>query len=325
MSRYPLFDRSALLVRPLGERTHDLDLGVVSPLPASASSGPDAEFEAVARRMLEAREKGAAVLFMMGAHVIRAGMQRYIVDLMERGLVTLLAGNGACAIHDWEFARIGATTESVARYIRDGRFGLWEETGLLNEVIADGVRGDLGLGESVGRAVWEGSEADFPYKGASLYAHAWRLGIPFTTHVGIGYDITHEHPNCDGAIQGRASYTDFLIYAAQAQRLEGGAVLAFGSAVMAPEVYLKALAMARNVAEQKGAVIRDVVTLVCDLRALPVDVSKEAPKTTPEYYFRPYKTMLVRTVADGGRSQYVQGAHHETIPRLWAACRRLDG
>lgn len=323
MSRYPLFARERLRIAPLAEREHDLDRGVLLELPEALPAGPDPAFDAVAQALVRARERGAASLFMLGAHVIRSGVQRYVLDLMERGLVTLLAGNGACAIHDWELARIGATTESVARYIRDGRFGMWQETGELNAIIARGAAQGQGLGEAVGQAIWEDPER-CPHRAVSLYGQAWRLGVPFTTHVGIGQDIIHQHPNCDGAALGQASYTDFLIYAAQAERLSGGVVMAFGSAVMAPEVYLKALAMARNVAAQEGRHIRDLTTLVCDLQALPQDLGAEPPKTSPQYYFRPYKTMLVRTVADGGRSHYVQGPHRETIPRLWAACRRCE-
>lgn len=155
----------------------------------------------------------------------------------------------------------------------------------------------------------------------SLYAAAHRLGIPFTTHVSLGYDIVHEHPNCDGAAWGATSYSDFLHFAAVLEDLEGGVLMNFGSAIMAPEVYLKALAMVRNVAAREGREIRHFTTLVCDLRALPEDFSAEAPKDNPEYYFRPWKTMLVRTVADGGESYYVQGTHGETVPELWTALR----
>lgn len=323
MSRYPLFDRSRIHLTPLAERDHDLDLSTFLPLPESIPSGPDTVFDSLAKLMLQARTKKASRILMMGAHVIRSGVQNFILDLMTRGWITLLAGNGACAIHDWELAHIGATTESVARYIRDGRFGMWEQTGELNTVIATGATQHQGIGEAVGQTIWKNIKR-FPYRKTSLYGQAWHLGIPFTTHVGIGQDIIHQHPSCDGAALGHSSYIDFLIYAAQIEKLEGGVVMAFGSSVMAPEVYLKALSMARNVAEQNGRQLRDFSTLVCDLQTLPQNLNAEPPKSSPQYYFRPYKTMLVRTVADGGRSHYVQGPHRETIPRLWAACRRIE-
>jgi len=272
----------------------------------------------VADRIVRAREQGAAVVMMMGAHVIRSGVQRYIIDLMERDLVTALAGNGACAIHDYEFALIGATTESVARYIRHGQFGLWRETGRLNDVIAEAASEGVGFGEAVGREIAQGK---YPHKDISILAAAHRLEIPFTVHVGIGYDIVHEHPNCNGAAVGEASYLDFLIFTKVLDSLTHGVVMDFGSAVMAPEIFLKALAMVRNVAAQDGRKISPFTTLVCDLHDLPSDYSAEAAKSCPEYYFRPWKTMLVRTVADGGASYYVKGRHAETISQLWTALR----
>lgn len=316
-SRFPLFDRSSLSIRPLAQRRHDYDIAQVLALAPVEVSHP--ELKEVARRMREAREKNAEVILMMGAHVLRSGVQRYIIDLMERGLVTAVAGNGACAIHDFELALIGATTESVARYIQEGQFGLWQETGRLNDVIALAAGEGLGLGEALGREIAQGA---YPRKDVSVLAAAWRLGIPFTIHVGIGYDIIHEHPNCDGAALGAASYRDFLIFAKVLERLEHGVVMNFGSAIMAPEVFLKALAMVRNVAVQRGGKVRTFTTLVCDLHDLPSNYRHEAAKSSPSYYFRPWKTMLVRTVADGGTSYYVKGHHADTIAQLWTASQR---
>jgi hypothetical protein len=149
-----------------------------------------------------------------------------------------------------------------------------------------------------------------------VLAAAVRLNVPVTVHVGIGYDILHEHPNCDGAALGAASYRDFLVFAEGVTRLEGGVLLNFGSAVMGPEVYLKALAMARNVAHQEGRAVRHFTTAVFDLIPLDGDTRRQAPKSDPRYYYRPWKTILVRTVADGGESFYVQGDHRVTVPHL---------
>jgi hypothetical protein len=149
-----------------------------------------------------------------------------------------------------------------------------------------------------------------------VLAAAWRRSVPATVHVGIGYDILHEHPNCDGASFGAASYRDFLIFARTIERLEGGVLLSFGSAIMAPEVYLKALAMARNVAHQECRAIRDFATAVFDLTPIEGDIHHELPKNDPGYYFRPHKTLLVRTVADGGASFYFRGDHRVTFPAL---------
>ncbi|MEN6336651.1 MAG: hypothetical protein ABFE01_20550 [Phycisphaerales bacterium] len=316
-SRFPLFDRSLLSIKPLGERRHDLSADNILALAAVDVSHP--ELTDVARRIRRARERNAEVILMIGAHVLRSGVQRYIIDLMERGLVTAIAGNGACAIHDYEFALIGATTESVARYIQEGQFGLWQETGRINDVIAAAAREGLGLGEALGKEIAQGA---YPHKDISILAAASRLGVPFTIHVGIGHDILHEHPNCDGAALGAASYRDFLIFTKVLENLEHGVVMNFGSAIMAPEVFLKALAMVRNVAVRRGRKVSDFTTLVCDLHDLPCDYRHEAAKSSPSYFFRPWKTMLVRTVADGGTSYYVKGHHADTVAQLWAATQR---
>ena len=319
---YPLFDRSRLHIRPLAEREHDLNLSTILPLDAPL---PPYEHEAVpvlGERLARARRDGRARILLMGAHVLRAGVSRYLIDLMERGLITHIGMNGAGPIHDWEFALIGATTESVARYIRTGEFGLWQETGRMNDVIRSGADAGLGLGEALGRAILDGP---FPHKDVSVLAAAVRLGVPVTVHVGVGYDILHEHPNCDGASLGATSYRDFLVLTESVTRLEGGVMLNFGSAVMGPEVYLKALSMARNVAHQEGRVIKNFTTAVFDLVPIADDTRVQAPKTDPRYYYRPWKTILVRTVADGGESFYVQGDHRVTVPHVYHAAVRAAG
>jgi hypothetical protein len=250
---------------------------------------------------------------IIGAHVIRAGVNRHVIDLMERGFIDHIAMNGAGAIHDFELARIGATTESVARYIRSGEFGLWRETGELNDWVSEAERLALGLGENVGRRILE---SDYTHRDLSILAAAYRLSVPATVHTGIGYDIVYEHPNCNGSAYGATSYRDFLMFTHTLERLEGGAVLSFGSAIMAPEVYLKALAMVRNVAHQQGATIQNFMTAVFDICPIQGDYRKELAKSDPGYYFRPHKTMLVRTVADGGESFYFQGEHRATVPAL---------
>lgn len=317
-SRYTPFDRSRLLIKPLGERIHDLHLDRWLTLQDETPPYNHPDLGIVAERLLTARSKGSARILMMGAHVLRAGVNRHIIDLLERGVITHVAMNGAGAVHDYELARIGATTESVPRYISTGEFGLWRETGLLNEWIQEAAAANLGLGENVGRRILESS---YPHRDLSVFAAAYRLSVPVTVHVGIGYDILHEHPNCDGAATGKASYYDFLVFAKTVESLEGGVMLSFGSAVMAPEVYLKALSMARNVAHQEGRVIRSFTTSVFDLVPMTGNFREEQPKTEAAYYFRPRKTILVRTVADGGESFYFSGDHRATFPALWRAVR----
>jgi hypothetical protein len=317
-SRYEAFDRSRLLIKPLGERVNDLEISRWMSLSDTPPPFSHADLPAVAERLQKAKERGAARILMMGAHVLRGGVNRFIIDWLERGVITHIAFNGAGAIHDYELARIGATTESVPRYIRSGEFGLWRETGELNDVIVESAAEGLGLGEGVGRHI---EASAFPHKDLSVFAAAYRAGVPATVHAGIGYDILHEHPNCDGAAVGAASYRDFLIFARAVENLEGGVMLSFGSAIMAPEVYLKALAMARNVAHQEGRVIRNFSTAVFDMVPIGGDIHKELPKTDPGYYFRPHKTILVRTVADGGESFYFCGDHRATFPALWSLTR----
>jgi hypothetical protein len=300
----------------LAQRQHDLDLSAMLPLDAPLPVFEHAALPVLGRRLAEARRQGSARLLVMGAHVVRAGVSRYLIDLMERGLIDHIAMNGAGPIHDWEFALIGATTESVARYIRSGEFGLWRETGRMNDVIRDAARQGLGLGEGLGRTI---RDEKFPHADVSILAAGVRLGVPVTVHSGIGYDILHEHPNCDGAALGETSYRDFLTFVQTVTRLEGGAMLNFGSAVMGPEVYLKALAMARNVAHQEGRVIQHFTTAVFDLIPLEGDTRQQAPKSDPRYYYRPWKTILVRTVADGGESFYIQGDHRVTVPHVHRA------
>lgn len=308
------FDRKKLAIKPLKERIHDLDSSVIKHLERVEVSNKF--IEEAAYRIISAHKKGRSIVMMIGGHVIRSGVQRYIIDLMKRGYLSCIAMNGSGIIHDYEFSLIGSTTESVAHYIKDGEFGLWKETGQINDIINQAYKEGLGMGEGVGKAIYEG---DFPYKDISILAAGYRLKVPITVHVGIGYDIIHEHPNCSGAATGETSYRDFLQFAKILLNLTGGVVMNFGSAVMAPEVFLKALSMARNVARQEGKDIIHFSTLVCDLYDLPADYRNEPGKDNVGYYFRPWKTMLVRTAGCGGESFYVKGNHSETIPALWTA------
>ncbi len=360
---YPMFDRSRLRLRPLAERVHDMTLADVLPLDAAVEPCTDPALPQVADRIRAARAAGAPVILLMGAHVIKVGLSRFVIDLLERGIVTHVGMNGAGPIHDFELALIGATTESVARYIQEGQFGLWEETGWINDIVAHGVREGLGFGEALGRAIWEGAKQrmakqrmangesangesangettngewrisesrmsetansewrgrklSFAHPDVSILAAGYRLGVPVTVHIGIGQDIIHEHPNCDAAALGEASYRDFLIFTEAVAHLQGGVLLNFGTAVMGPEVYLKALAMARNVAHQEGRRINRFTTAVFDLQDLGPDLRHEAPKSDPRYYYRPFKTILVRTVQDGGESFYIRGDHRATLTTL---------
>jgi hypothetical protein len=311
---YPTFDRSRLKLQPLANRQHELTLDVLQYPADPYPSFQHPDLQKIAERIVNTYRAGNPVVLMMGAHVIRTGNSPLIIDLMRRGIISHIAMNGAGVIHDFEFALIGATTESVERYIVEGQFGLWEETGIINEAITAGYRDNIGQGEAVGRHI---EREAYPQRAISILASGYKMHIPVTVHIGVGQDIIHEHPNLDGAALGATSYQDFLIFAETIRKLEGGVLLNYGTAVMGPEVYLKALAMARNVAHQEGHTIKYFTTAVFDLIDLGPDFRDEAPKTSAAYYFRPYKTILVRTVKDGGESFYIQGDHRATFPNLY--------
>jgi len=315
MSRYELFDRSRIALKDLAERGHDLTAADCKPLATRFEKYAHPEFGELVGQIVEARRQRRPVILMMGGHAVKLGLSRYLVDLIERGIVTHLATNGSGIIHDFELASGGGTSENVSKWIERGQFGLWRETSRLNDLVFQAANRGEGLGEAVGRTI---VEEQFPFRQLSIAAAGWRMGVPVTSHVGIGSDIIHAHANCDGAALGAASYTDFLIFAASIANLEGGVFLNVGSAVAGPEVYLKALSMARNVALQQDQRISNFTTAVFDLVELPANYRQGPPsKSHPQYYYRPWKTILVRTVADGGRSYYFSGDLAQTIPSLW--------
>lgn len=317
------FDRKQLKLKPLAVRKHELSLDIMMRLDDAIPGFDHQTIDILADRIIKARERNSSVIFMMGAHVIRSGISRFLIELMKKKLVTHFALNGAGAIHDFEFALIGATTESVAKYISEGQFGLWNETGKINEAALMGAKEGIGLGEAIGKMI---ETEQFPYRDISLLAAGYKYHVPVTVHVSLGCDIIHEHPNCDGAALGETSYTDFLIYAKSISNLEGGVFINFGSGVVGPEVYLKCLSMARNAAHQRGDKIIRFTTAVFDLLPLEgLNVRETPPKSDPRYYFRPWKTILARTVADGGESFYVEGEHRKTVSNLARKLLTMEG
>ena len=313
-----MFDRSQLVPESISARRAEVRFPDVAIDPAALPrefSHP--ALPVLADSIVQARRLGATVLLMFGGGVIKSGCSPVILELVKRGFVTHLATNGAGAIYDFEFALCGETGENIDEDFPAGRLGLWKEDAMINEAVKAGAAEDIGWGEAVGKYIWE---HDFPGKEKSLLAMAYHLGIPCTVHIGVGCDTVHELPNADGAAMGKCSMEDFLIYAESITRLEGGVFLDFGSAVAGPEVYLKALAMARNVAHQRGERIVHFHTAVFDVQHIEdADNYAATPsKSDPRYYFRPWKTILARTVADGGKSFYIHGHHKETLPALAA-------
>jgi hypothetical protein len=305
-------DFSGIRTYPLAQRrnlVHFEDLADPE-TPAPSFNCPD--LDAVAAAIVAARRDGRPVVWMMGAHVVKSGLSRLVIALMQSGLVTAIAGNGAVSIHDFELALIGQTSEDVASSLEDGSFGMAEETGGgMHRAIQAGAARGWGYGESLGR--WIGEHAgQYPYREVSLLYQAHRLGIPASIHVTIGADIIHQHPAADFGAIGATSGLDFKIFAASISQLEGGVFLNFGSAVTGPEVFLKALTIARNL----GHRVEHFTTANFDLRPLP-NVHAPISSAEVDYYYRPRKNIVNRPVSLGGQGFHITGDHKVTIPNLY--------
>jgi hypothetical protein len=253
---------------------------------------------ALAADVLRARTRRKPILWGLGAHVLKVGLSPLLIDLMERGLVSGLALNGAGIVHDFELAVAGQTSEEVADGLGSGAFGMARETGTeINRAIVEGDRDGLGLGAAVGRYL---SERRPRHLRVSLLATAWRLGLPATVHVAIGTDIVHVHPSCDPAAIGRTTHLDFRIFAGQVARLGGGGVyLNVGSAVLLPEVFLKAVTVARNL----GHEVKDFATANLDFIQS----------------YRPNANVVERPTRGVGRGYSLTGHHEILVPLLAAA------
>src|SRR6185295_13440640 len=237
------------------------------------------------------------VILGMGAHPIKVGLSPVIIDLMERGVLTAVAMNGACVVHDFELAYNGATSEDVGPGLRDGSFGMAEETGrFLNLAIRDAAAGGAGLGDGLGR-VLAGNRLRF--RKLSILAAGDRLDVPVTVHVAIGTDIIHMHPEADGAAIGAASLRDFHRLAAAVAALDRGVFVNLGSAVVIPEVFVKALNVARNLGHTVG-----------ELTTIDMDFNR---------HYRPGVNVLRRPTEDGGRPIQLTGHHEIMFPLLFAA------
>jgi hypothetical protein len=247
--------------------------------------------------VVQARAKDKPVVIAMGAHVIKCGLQPVLKNLIEAGAVTAFAVNGAVAVHDYEISLIGETSEDVGAVLHYGRFGMAEETGRdINLALKKGISEGLGYGESVGRYILDNNN---PYEDFSLIAACVRHDIPITVHVALGTDIIHQHPEADGAVIGQASYTDFRIFASVVSQLgDGGVYLNIGSAVLLPEVFLKALSIAQNL----GHHVDNFTTANFDM----------------QQHYRPLQNVVKRPTSGKGRGYTITG-HHEIMLPLLAA------
>jgi len=263
------------------------------------------KFRQLVGKVVAATRNKKGVVVQIGAHVIKTGQSLLLIDLMRRGVITHVAMNGAGAIHDFEMALQGATAESVAKNIEDGSFGMWEETGGMMNRAINGSR--QGLGRAIGRLI---VRAKMPFIEYSILAAAFQLKIPATVHVAIGTDIIHQHPLCDGAATGRATFHDFKIYTESVAHLAEGCFLNFGSAVIGPEVFLKALSISRNL----GFPVHPITTANFDARP-----------GINHYYYRPAKNIVVRPTSLGGAGYNFLVDHRLSIPSFHhLVCKLLD-
>ena len=305
---YEPFDLSGLVTYPLTSRPSKARAEDFAQ-PYRKGSGMDAfvtslphllagaDFRAVVDAILTAHARGAPIIWGLGAHVIKTGLSPVVVDLLERGVVSAVALNGAGIVHDFELALGGATSEDVDDALGPGRFGMAEETGtLLNQAINEGVGDGLGLGQAVGRFLLARRT---PFERLSLVAAAARLGVPVTVHVAIGTDVIHMHPAASGAALGEGSLRDFRYFVSSVARLEGGVYLNCGSAVVLPEVFLKAVALARN----RGHALAGLTTVSLDFIR----------------HYRPQTNVVLRPTQGTGRGYSLVGHHELMIPLLAAA------
>ena len=255
------------------------------------------DFSELIRRLAKSHRAGKPILMGMGAHVIKVGLNPVIIDLMERSIITGIAMNGACIIHDAEIAMAGSTSEEVGDVLGDGAFGAAKETGeVLNLAIAEGADRKIGMGQAVGEHLLS---RDFPHNDKSLLAMAAKLGIPVTVHVAIGTDIIHIHPSASGVDIGQTSHYDFRLFCSEVAALQEGAYLNVGSAVLLPEVFLKALTVVRNLGHR-----------VDDFTTANFDFMKQ---------YRTFTNVVNRPVATGGRGFNIIGHHELMIPLLAAS------
>ncbi|HKW47304.1 MAG TPA: hypothetical protein VJN70_07660 [Gemmatimonadaceae bacterium] len=268
------------------------------------------DFRHVVDAIVDAARRERGVVVMLGGHIVKTGLAPLLVDLMRRHVITHLAMNGSASIHDFEIARFGGTSEDVAAGLRDGSFGMAEETGReMNDAFVRGKREERGMGEALAVALDEADAAGrVPHPELSVILGAYRLGVPVTVHAALGAEIIHQHPAADGAAIGDTSHRDFRRLAHSLTSLnDGGVAMNLGSAVIMPEVFLKALTIARNLNDGRP---RNFVT--CDL-----DMQR---------HYRPRMNVVQRPTLDGGKGYELTGHHEIMVPLLaWAIVERLEG
>jgi hypothetical protein len=306
-------DFSNIKTYPVKERINLVTIeNMLNPETDEVPNWGNSDFDELIDRIVMARKNRRPVIWSMGAHVIKNSMSRYIIELIKRGLITHISSNGAGSIHDFELAFIGGTSEDVPTAIEDGSFGMWEETGrYMNEALQYGAKNGLGYGESL--AVYIDKNPDrFPYKEDCVLYQAYKNEVPATYHIALGTDIIHQHPIVDFAAIGATSGVDFHKMCYSVSRLDGGVFLNFGSGVIGPEVFLKALSISRNL----GYKTFNITTANFDLVDLG-DYRIKIGYSDPNYYYRPRKNIVNRPTSVGGKGWHFCGDHKETIPNLY--------
>jgi len=331
--KYEIFDLSRIQTYPLSSRSNKVtldDLAMPADIGEPASGVPEKtrrDIETLASAIVSNRKDGKPVVVFTGAHLIKNGLGPLLADLVKRGLVSLVAGNCATAIHDFELALIGQTSENVPDALGKGRFGMAYEFAYINHALTLGNKFELGFGEALGKTISdesfrheafvtvpkEGSPQSFAHPEVSVLVACYENDVPFTVHAGIGTDVIDQHPSFDGQAKGGCSGRDFLIYTNEIAKLtNGGVVLNIGSAVTGPEVLLKAVSMAANT----GSVPSGIITADFDLREHNHDAMTD--ESRQGYYFRDQKSVVTRIPeAFGGKGYYVQGNQKQTFPSLY--------
>jgi deoxyhypusine synthase len=255
------------------------------------------DLKAVVQAIVKARKHDKPVILGMGAHPVKVGLSPLIIDLMQKNVITAIAANGACIIHDFELSFIGRTSEDVAKELCSGTFGMARETGkYLNKAIKEGLKQGYGIGRSVGEMLYRST---CQFKEKSIFANAYKRGIPATVHVAIGTDIIHMHPEADGSAIGEGSFRDFRLFTSVVSDLDGGVYINLGSAVIMPEVFLKALTIARNL----GKKVENITTVNMDFIQ----------------HYRPGENVLRRPTRGKGACYALTGHHEIMFPLLTAA------
>jgi len=352
INQHNLFNRANLKILPLSQRQSKSNIQsiMINPDYPNFSINPHPKIEKISKEIIKARKNNKPVILTFGAHLIKNGLSLILKKLIENNYITHLATNGAASIHDWELAFHGKTEEDVRKYIQQGQFGIWQETGkYINLAIILGALKNKGYGESISEIIYKEKleipeqlsneikqkleqnniqlnqtiTINHPYKNYSIQTQAYENNIPFTIHPGFGYDIIYSHPLSNGASIGKASEIDFLKFVNSISDLEGGVYLSIGSAIMSPMIFEKSLSMARNLAHQQNKEITDFIIVVNDIQKSDWDWNSEQEpgKSDPAYYLRFCKTFHRMNARE---MHYIQQDNREFLVSLYQALKKLE-